>query len=71
MVIVSNQHGVNSPNKSDFKFDYIHGSLEMSKEMDEKITETLYSQGIRQHVCEILEGGFEAFKQRELRYSVN
>ena len=71
LVIVSNQHGVNSPNKSDFKFDYIHGSLEMSKEMDEKIKETLYSQGIRQHVCEILEGGFEAFKQRELRYSVN
>lgn len=71
LVIVSNQHGVNSPNKSDFKFDYIQGSLEMSKEMDEKIKETLYSQGIRQHVCEILEGGFEAFKQRELRYSVN
>lgn len=71
LVIVSNQHGVNSPNKGDFKFDYIHGSLEMSKEMDEKIKETLYSQGIRQHVCEILEGGFEAFKQRELRYSVN
>lgn len=71
LVIVSNQHGVNSPNKSDFKFDYVHGSLEMSKEFDENIKETLYSQGIRQHVCEILEGGFEAFKQRELRYSVN
>ena len=71
MVIVSNQHGINSPNKNGFKFDYIHGSLEMSKEMDEKIKETLNSQGIRQHVCEILEGGFEAFKQRELRYSVN
>ena len=71
LVIVSNQHGINSPNKNGFKFDYIHGSLEMSKEMDEKIKETLNSQGIRQHVCEILEGGFEAFKQRELRYSVN
>jgi predicted ATPase len=71
LVIVSNQHGVNSPNRSDFKFDYVHGSLEMSKEFDVKIKETLYSQGIRQHVCEILEGGFAAFKQRELRYSVN
>jgi hypothetical protein len=71
LVIVSNQHGVNSPNKSSFKFDYINGSLEMSKELDSTIKETLYSQGIRQHVCEILEGGFEAFKQRELRYSAN
>jgi predicted ATPase len=71
LVIVSNQHGVNSPNKGDFKFDYIQGSLEMTKEKDEKINETLYSQGIRQHVCEILEGGFEAFKKRELRYSIH
>lgn len=71
LVIVSNQHGVNSPNKGDFKFDYIQGSLEMTKEKDEEINETLYSQGIRQHVCEILEGGFEAFKKRELRYSIH
>lgn len=70
LVIVSNQHGINSPNRSDFKFDYINGSLEMSKEKDKKIKETLYSQGVRQHVCEILEGGFEAFKQRELRYNL-
>lgn len=71
LVIVSNQHGVNSPNKSGFKFDYIQGSLEMSKEKEEAIKEILPSQGIKQHVCEILEGGFEAFKQRELRYSPN
>lgn len=71
LVIVSNQHGVNSPNKGDFKFDYIQGSLEMTKEKDEKVNETLHSQGIRQHVCEILEGGFEAFKKRELRYSIH
>lgn len=71
LVIVSNQHGVNSPNRGDFKFDYIQGSLEMTKEKDEKVYETLHSQGIREHVCEILEGGFEAFKKRELRYSIH
>lgn len=71
LVIVSNQHGVNSPNKSDFKFDYVHGSLEMTKEKDERVKETLFSQGIRQHVCEILEGGFEAFKKRELKYDIH
>jgi predicted ATPase len=70
LVIVSNQHGVNSPNKRDFKFDYVHGSLEMTKEKDESVKETLFSQGIRQHVCEILEGGFEAFKKRELKYDI-
>lgn len=70
LVIVSNQHGVNSPNKNDFKFDYVHGSLEMTKAKDNLIKETLYSQGVRQHVCEILEGGFEAFKKRELKYDI-
>lgn len=70
LVIVSNQHGVNSPNKNDFKFDYVYGSLEMTKVKDNLIKETLYSQGIRQHVCEILEGGFEAFKKRELKYDI-
>ncbi|MCX2575954.1 TrlF family AAA-like ATPase [Pedobacter sandarakinus] len=69
LVIISNQHGVNSPNTNGAKFEYIQGSLESTKQKD-KTPETLHSQGIRQHVCEILEGGFEAFKQRELRYSV-
>ncbi|MEC4043141.1 TrlF family AAA-like ATPase [Myroides odoratimimus] len=71
LVIVSNQNGVNSPNKNKFKFDYIYGSLESTKDKDDKIAEILESQGIRQHVCEILEGGSEAFKQRELRYNLN
>lgn len=71
LVIVSNQHGVNSPNRSDFKFDYVQGSLEMTKEKDNSIPEILFSQGIRQHVCEILEGGFEAFKKRELKYDIH
>lgn len=71
LVIVSNQNGVNSPNKNKYKFDYIHGSLESTMDKDDSVIEILDSQGIRQHVCEILEGGSEAFKQRELRYNIN
>lgn len=70
LIIVSNQHGINSPNKGDFKFDYTHGSLESTKEKNDSVKETLLAQGIRQHVCEILEGGYEAFKQRELKYNI-
>jgi len=29
----------------------------------------LYRKGIREHVCEILEGGREAFRKREQKYS--
>ncbi|GIZ16047.1 TrlF family AAA-like ATPase [Capnocytophaga catalasegens] len=68
LVIVSNQQGVNSPNKNNRKFDYIFGSIESSMEKDNTISEILYSQGIRQHICEILEGGETAFKNREKKY---
>ena len=68
LVIVSNQQGVNSPNKNNKKFDYIFGSIESSMEKDDTLEGILYSQGIRQHICEILEGGKEAFKNRERKY---
>ena len=68
LVIVSNQQGVNSPNRNNKKFDYIFGSIESSMEKDNTISEILYNQGIRQHICEILEGGETAFKNREKKY---
>ena len=68
LVIISNQQGVNSPNKNNKKFDYIFGSIESSMEKDNTINEILCSQGIRQHICEILEGGEIAFKNREKKY---
>ena len=71
LVIVSNQQGVNSPNRNNKKFDYIFGSIESSMEKDNTISEILYSQGIRQHICEILEGGETAFKNREKKYGFN
>lgn len=68
-VIVSNQHGENSKNQDGIKFQYITGSLENSKPKNMSNI-VLQSQGVREHVCEILEGGTEAFKKRENKYSI-
>lgn len=35
-----------------------------------KETAILYKQGIREHVCEMLEGGVDAFKKREEKYHI-
>jgi len=69
-VIVANQNGVDTKNKNGAKFQYVSGSLENSKETDEGIEIILERQGIKEHVCEILEGGNEAFKQREIKYDL-
>ena len=37
---------------------------------EKKIEIILERQGIKEHVCEILEGGNEAFKQREKKYDI-
>ena len=72
-VIVANQEGqeIGRDNKK-FKFEYVSGGLENSFELDE-VTEPaiLYRKGIRQHVCEVLEGGKEAFQKREQKYNFN
>jgi len=70
-IIVANQKG-QSDGSSDgtYRFEYVNGSLEHSKVKDEKILSILLSQGIREHVCDILEGGDEAFKQREKKYAI-
>ncbi len=67
-VIVANQNGIKTKNKDDKKFQYISGALEntIPKKTNEEII--LVSQGIREHVCEILEGGEEAFSKREKKY---
>jgi len=70
LVIVANQNGLKNFNRDEKKFQYVAGSLEhtFSKKVD--IPEVLESQGIREHVCEILEGGNEAFKMRESKYGI-
>jgi hypothetical protein len=67
-IIVANQAGqeVNRENKS-HRFEYVSGSIEhcFVASDAEGILNTM---GIREHVCEILEGGAEAFKKREAKY---
>lgn len=67
-VIVANQNGEDSPNENGDRFQYINGSLENTKKKDESCPTILASQGIREHVCEILEGGKDAFIKRERKY---
>ncbi len=71
-VIVANQHGSKNLNDNGIRFQYVNGSLENSKMRDDKYKEEkdsiLPSQGIREHVCELLEGGQEAFEKREKKY---
>lgn len=68
-VIVANQNGKNAPNDKGIKFQYVHGSLEhsMHRNRDESLP-ILCRCGIREHVCDILEGGENAFRDRENKY---
>ena len=69
LVIIANQQGTKTPNKDDIKFQYKEGSLEDSSPVDDnKDLPILDRMGIREHVCEILEGGEEAFANREKKY---
>ena len=67
-VIVANQNGVKTPNADGVKFQYVNGSLENSFRIDDFCEPILNTMGIREHVCEILEGGEEAFRKRESKY---
>jgi len=69
-VIVSNQHGNDSKNHGAIKFQYVSGSIENTMAKDDLIDIVLESQGVREHVCEILEGGTDAFKKRENKYAI-
>jgi len=69
-VIVANQLGQSASNRTfGSKFEYVNGPLELSfdKSADTSLSE-LRAKGIKEHVCDILEGGLEAFHNRESRY---
>ena len=69
-VIVANQEGENSGKENkEFQFEYVTGALENSY-IDESQKGILYKKGIKEHVCEILEGGEEAFKKRRKKYQI-
>ncbi|WP_445227720.1 TrlF family AAA-like ATPase [Croceitalea sp. MTPC5] len=67
-IIVANQDGDDTKNKS-FKFEYVSGSIEHTKEENPEINEILYTRGIQEHICEVLEGGREAFDKRKKKYN--
>ena len=68
-IIVANQHGGHTENQDGIKFEYRSGAIENSYKRDETKT-VLLSQGIREHVCDLLEGGDIAFKKRESKYGL-
>ena len=61
-IIVANQGGSNSKNKSN-QFEYVMGSIENSfTKQDEECI--LYSKGIKEHVCDTLEPKFPTQKSK-------
>jgi hypothetical protein len=68
-VIVANQQGQDQGKENkEYIFEYVSGALEYSFKDHAQIG-ILYKMGIREHVCDILEGGENAFKRRELKYA--
>ena len=69
-IIVANQKGQNNKETdSPYQFDYINGSIENTHQYNEKEKDLLKSMGIREHIADVVEGGKEAFKKRERKYS--
>jgi hypothetical protein len=70
-VIVANQEGQDAgKDNAAYRFEYISGSLENTYR-SAGTPGILNQMGIKEHVCEILEGGEAAFIEREKRYSLN
>jgi len=69
-VIVANRHGDDRKNKNERTFEYFTGALEHSQQLNESSATTLGRFGIREHACEILDGGEEAFQKRRDKYKI-
>ncbi|HEX6981290.1 MAG TPA: hypothetical protein VF181_00880 [Balneolaceae bacterium] len=68
LIIVANQEGNDTQNRK-YHFEYVSGSIEFTKKQNDDIDEVLYKRGVQEHICEILEGGEEAFNKRKNKYS--
>lgn len=66
-IIVASQQGQKDSAASGHKFEYVNGPIELSF-IDDRAKTEMYKYGIREHVCDILEGGIEAFEHREKKY---
>lgn len=70
-VIVCNQDGQQvGKDNMEFQFEYVSGAFEHSF-IDESKQGVLYKFGIKEHICDILEGGRDAFLKRERKYGFN
>lgn len=68
-VVVTNRHGDDRRNREDRTFAYVTGSLEQSTPA-RKADYILDTGGVREHACEILDGGEEAFRKRRDKYNL-
>lgn len=68
-IIVANRHGQQHKNKDNTMFDYASGAIENSF-VNKTAINTLEKMGIREHSCELLEGGEEAFENRKNKYNL-
>jgi hypothetical protein len=68
-VIVANRHGVDRKNRDEREFSYLTGSLDHSQPKNDSPF-ILPSCGIREHACELLDGGEEAFRKRRDKYKL-
>lgn len=69
-VMVANRHGDDGRENEDGRmFAYFSGSLEHSRQR--KQSPIAFDRGgIREHACEILDGGVEAFRKRQEKYKI-
>ena len=65
-VIVANQEGEGAENK-EYQFEFVQGALENTFYKD--VEYVLEKCGIKEHVCDILEGGKDAFEERKKKYN--
>ena len=74
-VIVANQEGQSGTTATQkHRFEYVNGPIEYSFKLEDThnplFKDELRCQGIREHICDILEGGTEAFRIRERKYGL-
>lgn len=68
LVIVANQHSAEYPNKDEIQFCYAFGSLESQVRLGPN-SSFFARNSIKGHICDLLDGGSQAFEKRALRYS--
>lgn len=69
-LIVANRHGTDRPNHAGRTFEYLTGALEHTQPLNARSPTVLGRYGIREHACEILDGGEEAFQKRKDKYKI-